>query len=94
MRESSPYVAAAMNLLLLLSALLSALTGVSAGVRAIEPQAVAERVVSAAIAGRVAVSPQRPANVVARFAVGARARVILPRQPAAYAPLYLLRPRE
>ena len=93
-RGSSPYVRVVTNLLLLLSALLSALTGVSAGGRAVEPRAVAERVVSAPVASRIAVSPRRPASVAAPVAVIALARVTLPPPPATLAPLYLLRRRE
>lgn len=85
-----------MNLLLLLSALLSALTGVSAAARANEPQAVAERMVASPAATRVATATAtvRPANVVWSFAGEAWRRIVLSPQPAALAPLYLLRRRE
>ncbi len=83
-----------MNLLLLLSALLSALTGVAGGARAVEPQAVAERMVAAPIAARVAIATERPANVVAGRAAAGRAGVVLPPQPVASVPLYQQRRRE
>ena len=94
-RGVRPYVARGMNLLLLLSALLSALTGVDARARGLDrAPAVAERVVAAAHEGRVISSRQRPADPLPAPGVLARARVALLEVPRPLAPLFLLRRRE
>ncbi len=56
------YVSTAVNLLLVLTALLSALTGASVGVRGAQPAVTVARVAEAAISARVVVAqPRRPA---------------------------------
>lgn len=89
------YVAAAMNLLLLLSALLSALTGVAASARAPEvTQAVATTAVArAAPAGR-RVQAVRPAAFPPTLAVVAIAPVLATAAPAKAGPLWANRRRE
>ncbi len=93
-REPRSYVPATMNLLLLLSALLSALTGVAGGARAVEPQAVAERVVARPLGASVAAATRRPANAVVGLTVAGWTRIVVPPQPVASAPLYQQRRRE
>lgn len=94
-RGVRPYVARGMNLLLLLSALLSALTGVDTRARGIDrAPAVAERVVAAAREGRVVAARQRLADPLPAPGVLARVRVALPEAPRPVAPLFLSRRRE
>ena len=84
-----------MNLLLLLSALLSALTGVDARARGIDrAPAVAERVVAAAHESRAVEARERPADPLPTPGVLARVRVSLTEAPRPVAPLFLLRRRE
>ena len=63
-RPAHAYVGRVMNLLLLLSALLSALTGVSGNARVATPQAVSQRVdavaQAATAAARIAARPVQP----------------------------------
>ncbi|WP_375392466.1 hypothetical protein [uncultured Sphingomonas sp.] len=83
-----------MNLLLLLSALLSALTGVGAGVRAAQPAvAVTQPAVAAHTSRAVVRAAARPAIVLPRLAtLGAVIGVAWRLAPAA--PLFLSRRRE
>ncbi len=82
----APYVRARMNLLLLLSALLSALTGIGGSVRSPDvAQAVAgQSVVAAATTARRAVPTHRPADVMpqgSRIAAVVTAWSLSPTQP-------------
>ena len=85
-----------MNLLLLLSALLSALTGVGGSVR--QPQlaqavAMQERAATIVAARRIAVT-QRPAQHIATLVVSAVAPVVVATAPAAIEPAWASRRRE
>ena len=83
----------AMNLLLLLSAILSALTGGTAPTRGAEP-IVATRPVAAVAHARTAEQVRRPIHDSAVRVAPPRLRVALPRPPRPVVPLFLLRRRE
>lgn len=84
-----------MNLLLLLSALLSAFTGVGSSARGNEPAtAVAARALPRLAVASAPAKPERPVAALPSRAALAWRRVILTAAPRPDAPLYLLRRRE
>ena len=93
-RRRSHYAGRAMNLLLLLSALLSALTGVGSAVRApAAAQAVSAQVTAAAAQVRAVRVAQRPQPGRPTLAM-VRSVAALPVPITAFAPLYASRRRE
>ncbi|KTT70882.1 hypothetical protein [Sphingomonas endophytica] len=84
-----------MNLLLLLSALLSALTGVGGSVRQPQvAQAVAQQVKAAAIASAARRIAARPVQAVATLAASAISPVVRVVAPVAAEPIFASRRRE
>lgn len=84
-----------MNLLLLLSALLSAFTGLAGGARGVERAAtVAERIVPAQAVSRIVIAPRRPImSTLGLVAIAAAPLTIAP-EPLRLVPLFMLRRRE
>lgn len=84
-----------MNLLLLLSALLSAFTGVGAGTRGIEPAAAVQGPRAFAVSSPRAVAiTRRPAATLPTFADTALGPMVLATPPRRSVPLFLSRRRE
>lgn len=90
------YVQPRMNLLLLLSALLSALTGVGASVRGVEPAAAVAGAVARAstVVARAPATSQRPVGPLPTRVTQAFTTVVLPAPPAPAVPAYFTRRRE
>lgn len=75
--RAAPYVPRTVNLLLLLSALLSALTGVSGGARIEAPQVLSQALVDTAPAKAIAARVQaRPVQALATIAIVAAAPLL------------------